>query len=105
MDEYTAYQIERRLRRIERMKSTEYNLGEPMFFHHIAKTGGTSLIEALRAIIPSALAFSERGNLSAKLVEKLIARGLRSNQFIYGHPGTGAARPLRGRDSSGFGNS
>ena len=72
-------------------------LGEPLFFHHVAKTGGTSLIQAIRAVTPPRLCFTERGNLSAPFVDALVARGLVPGQFIHGHPGTGAAQPLRGR--------
>ncbi len=70
---------------------------EPLFFHHIAKTAGTSLIRALRALTPRDLRCTERGNLSAAYSAALVARGLRPGQFIYGHPGTAAALPLRGR--------
>jgi hypothetical protein len=72
-------------------------LGQPLFFHHVAKTGGTSLIRGLRAVTSARLCMTERGNLSMEFVNALLARGLRSGQFIYGHPLTGAARPLRGR--------
>ena len=70
---------------------------EPLFFHHIAKTAGTSLIKALRALTPRRLRCTEHGNLSAAYVAALVARGLRPGQFIYGHPGTAAALKLRGR--------
>lgn len=70
---------------------------EPLFFHHIPKTAGTSLIRALCALTPRQSRCSERGNLSAGYVAELLARGLRPGQFIYGHPGTAAALPLRGR--------
>ncbi len=72
-------------------------LGEPLFFHHIPKTGGTSLIEAIAAMTPPGLCFTERGNLSAAFIESLIGRGLAKGQFIFGHPEAGAARSLRGR--------
>jgi hypothetical protein len=71
--------------------------GPPLLFHHIAKTGGTSLIRGLRAVTPARLCLTERGNLSGGFVDALVRRGLRSGQFIYGHPLTGAMRPLRGR--------
>jgi hypothetical protein len=70
--------------------------GPPLVFHHIAKTGGTSLVRGLRAVTPARLCLTEHGNLSTGFVEALIAGGLRSRQFIYGHPLTGAMRPLRG---------
>jgi hypothetical protein len=71
--------------------------GRPLLFHHIAKTGGTSLVRGLRAVTPARLCLTEHGNLSAGFVEALMAGGLRSRQFIYGHPLTGAVRPLRGQ--------
>jgi hypothetical protein len=71
--------------------------GQPLVFHHIAKTGGTSLVRGLRAVTPARLCLTEHGNLSAGFVEALMAGGLRSRQFIYGHPLTGAVRPLRGQ--------
>ena len=71
--------------------------GHPLFFHHIAKTGGTSLVRGLRAVTPARLCLTERGNFSAGFVEALVADGLRSRQFIYGHPLTGAVRPMRGQ--------
>jgi hypothetical protein len=73
------------------------SLGQPLFFHHIAKTGGTSLIRGLRAVRPARLCMTERGNLSLGFVDALVTRGLRSGQFIYGHPLTGAVQPLRGK--------
>jgi hypothetical protein len=72
-------------------------LGVPLFFHHIAKTGGTSVISAIRSATPQKLAFSEDGNLSADFTRDLASRRLVPGQFIYGHPHTGAATPLRGR--------
>ncbi|MEA2737148.1 MAG: hypothetical protein QOH05_455 [Acetobacteraceae bacterium] len=71
--------------------------GRPLFFHHIAKTGGTSLVRGLRAVTPATSCLTERGNLSAGFVEALVARGLRSSQFIHGHPLTGAVLPVRGK--------
>jgi hypothetical protein len=71
--------------------------GRPLLFHHIAKTGGTSLVRGLRAVTPARLCLTEHGNLSAGFVETLMAGGLRSRQFIHGHPLTGAVRPLRGQ--------
>lgn len=72
-------------------------LGEPLCFHHIAKTGGTSLVRGIRAVTPARLCLTEGGNLSAGFVDALVAGGLRSRQFIHGHPLTGAMRRLRGQ--------
>jgi len=73
--------------------------GDPLFFHHIPKTGGTSLIAAIGEIVPPELAMTERGNLSAEFVDRLVGRGLRRGQFIHGHPLVGAAARLRGRSN------
>jgi hypothetical protein len=78
----------------------EPTANQPFLFLHIPKTGGTSFISTLRAMIPRHLAASENGLLSAPFVEKLIADGLKPGQFIYGHPGPGAALPLRGKACS-----
>ena len=69
----------------------------PVFFHHVPKTAGTSVIKAIRALIPRRLRSTEEGNLSAGYVQRLVERGLQPGQFIYGHPLTAAALPLRGR--------
>jgi hypothetical protein len=71
--------------------------GEPLFFHHVAKTGGTSFVEAMRNITPQELQSTQPGSLSVEFVQKLLERGLRPGEFIYGHVATGAALPLRGR--------
>jgi hypothetical protein len=76
---------------------TRYGVGPPLFFHHVPKTAGTSLIKAIGKMMLPELAFSEKGNLSAAFVAELVERGLTPGQFIHGHPGTGAAMPLRGR--------
>ncbi len=72
-------------------------LGQPLCFHHVAKTGGTSLVRALRALTAAKLCRTDGGNISTGLVDDLLAEGLRSRQFIYGHPLTGAMLRLRGR--------
>src|SRR5262245_16500611 len=75
----------------------QYGVGHPLFFHHVPKTAGTSLIKAIGKMVLPELAFSERGNLSAAFVAQLVERGLTPGQFIHGHPAAGAAAPLRGR--------
>ena len=70
---------------------------EPLFFHHVAKTGGTSFIEAIRNITPQALQCTQPGSLTVEFMQALLADGLRPGQFIYGHVATGAALPLRER--------
>jgi hypothetical protein len=74
-----------------------YGVGRPLFFHHVPKTAGTSLIKAIGKMVLPELAFSEKGNLSAAFIDGLVERGLVPGQFIHGHPGEGAAAPLRGR--------
>jgi hypothetical protein len=71
--------------------------GRPLFFHHIAKTGGTSLIRGLRAVTAARHCLTERGNLSTGFIESLVAGGLHGGHFIYGHPLTGAVLPLRNK--------
>lgn len=71
--------------------------GEPLFFHHVAKTGGTSFVEAMRNITPQELQCTQPGSLTVEFMQALLADGLRPGQFIYGHVATGAALPLRGR--------
>ncbi len=71
--------------------------GEPIFFHHVAKTGGTSLVEAMRVITPLELLSEQPGALTTEFTQALVARGLRRGQFIFGHAATSAALPLRGR--------
>jgi hypothetical protein len=78
-------------------RASRAGVGQPLFFHHVAKTGGTSLIRAIRSVTPAALRFSDNGNLPADFVDRLISRGLTPGQFIYGHPEAGAASRLRGR--------
>jgi hypothetical protein len=75
----------------------QYGAGRPLFFHHVPKTAGTSLIKAIGKMVLPELAFSERGNLSAAFIADLVERGLTPGQFIHGHPGAGAVTPLRGR--------
>jgi hypothetical protein len=70
---------------------------EPLFFHHVAKTGGTSFVEAMRNITPQELQCTQPGSLTVEFVRALLTDGLRPGQFIYGHVATGAALPLRGR--------
>jgi hypothetical protein len=70
---------------------------EPLFFHHVAKTGGTSFVEAMRNITPQELQSTQPGSLTVEFAQALLARGLRPSEFIYGHVATGAALPLRGR--------
>lgn len=69
---------------------------DPLFFYHVAKTGGTSFVEAMRNITPQELQSTQPGSLTVEFAQAIVARGLRPAQFIYGHVATGAALPLRG---------
>jgi hypothetical protein len=71
--------------------------GKPLFFHHIPRTAGTSLIEGIRMMIRPEWAVSDNGNLPSPYVDALVAEGLKSGHFVFGHPGPGAASTLRGR--------
>ncbi len=85
------------LRWLTRRDPARYGVGPPLFFHHVPKTAGTSLIKAIGKMVLPELAFSEKGNLSATFIAELVERGLVPGQFIHGHPRAGAAAPLRGR--------
>lgn len=69
----------------------------PLFFHHVPKTAGTSLIDAIGKQTRPELIATEQGKLSAAFVGELVGRGLEPGQFIHGHPALGAAAPLRGK--------
>ena len=84
----------RALRRLSGAGPPPHEAAGPLFFHHVAKTGGTSLIRAIRALLPTDRVMSEHGDLSLSFTTALARRGLRPGQFVYGHPGTGAVRPL-----------
>jgi len=68
----------------------------PLCFIHIAKTGGTSLTDALARLYPPERVFSEGGNLSIAYLESL-GESLSGPAFLAGHAGQGAAAWLRGR--------
>lgn len=51
----------------------------------------------MRNITPQELQSTQPGSLTVEFAQALVARGLRPEQFIYGHAATGAALPLRGR--------
>lgn len=73
-------------------------LGEdrPLCFLHIAKTGGTSLTEAIAWLYPPDRICSDGGNLSRRYLESLSDR-LNGRLFLAGHAGHGVARYLDGR--------
>src|SRR5262249_8584303 len=76
---------------------SQYGVGRPLFFHHVPKTAGTSLIKAIAKMVLPELALSEKRDVSAAFFAELGERGLTAGQFIHGQPGAGAATPLRGR--------
>lgn len=65
-----------------------------MFFFHIAKTGGTSLTDAIRRRFPKRDLRSERGNLSLAYAEALMAQRSDRCLFIHGHPAAGVGAAL-----------
>jgi hypothetical protein len=86
------------LRRLTGRDPARYGVGRPLFFHHVPKTAGISLIKAIgKMVLPELAVYQWGSNLSATLIAELVERGLTSGQFIYGHPGHGAAALLRGR--------
>ena len=70
---------------------------QPLFFHHISKTAGTSVTAAIRSMTKRSSVVSKGGNLPLAFVQKIVAAGLRPDQFIYGHPGHGVSAVLRGK--------
>jgi hypothetical protein len=86
------------LRRLTGRDPARYGVGRPLFFHHVPKTAGISLIRAIGKMALPELAVYKRGSsLSATLIAELVERGLTPGQFIHGHPEHGAAALLRGR--------
>ncbi len=70
---------------------------QPLFFHHIAKTAGTSVTAAIRSMTKRSSVISKGGNLPLAFVQKIVASGLRPDQFIHGHPAHGVSAELRGK--------
>jgi hypothetical protein len=70
---------------------------QPLFFHHISKTAGTSVTAAIRSMTKRSSVISKGGNLPLAFVQKIVAAGLRPDQFIYGHPAHGVSAVLRGK--------
>lgn len=68
----------------------------PLCFLHIAKTGGTSVTDALARLFPPDCVFTDRGNLSVDYLEELGDR-LTGRVFLAGHPLPGVAESLRDR--------
>ena len=86
------------LRRLTGRDPARYGVGRPLFFHHVPKTAGISLIKAIgKMVLPELAVYKTGGSLSATLIAELVERGLTPGQFIHGHPEHGAAALLRGR--------
>ena len=86
------------LRRLIGRDPARYGVGRPLFFHHVPKTAGISLVKAIgKMVLPELAVYNRGGSLSAALIAELVERGLMSGQFVHGHPEHGAAALLRGK--------
>jgi hypothetical protein len=79
---------------IEPDRRTEEAL--PLYFLHIAKTGGTSLTAALKAFYPAEEVISDAGNISVDFIKAREHR-LHAAVFIHGHAQHGVMSHLMGR--------
>ena len=68
----------------------------PVYFLHIAKTGGTSLTAALKAFYRAEEVISDEGNISVDFIKAQEHR-LRPAVFIHGHAQHGVMSHLMGR--------
>ncbi|HEY2048411.1 MAG TPA: hypothetical protein VGH03_03660 [Caulobacteraceae bacterium] len=68
----------------------------PLCFLHIAKTGGTSVTDALARLFPPDRVFTDNGNLSVEYLEKLGER-FAGRIFLAGHATAGVAEFLQDR--------
>jgi hypothetical protein len=68
----------------------------PLYFLHIAKTGGTSLTEALRGFYPDDEVISDSGNISVDFI-KAHEHRLSGPAFLHGHAQHGVMSYLMGR--------
>jgi hypothetical protein len=68
----------------------------PLCFLHIAKTGGTSLTDALARLYPAERVFSDGGNVNLAYLTSLGPR-LSGRAFLAGHADQGVAGVLQGR--------
>jgi hypothetical protein len=68
----------------------------PLCFLHIAKTGGTSVTDALGRLFPPDRVFTDGGSLSVEYLRGLGDR-LTGRAFLVGHAGPGVAEFLQGR--------
>ena len=79
---------------IEPDRRTEEAL--PLYFLHIAKTGGTSLTAALKAFYRAENVISDAGNISVDFIRGQEHR-LQAPVFIHGHAQHGVMSHLMGR--------
>ncbi len=68
----------------------------PLCFLHIAKTGGTSLSNALGRVYPDDRRFSDGGNITVDYLDR-VEGALSGPCFIAGHPGPGVVPRLAGK--------
>jgi hypothetical protein len=68
----------------------------PLCFLHIAKTGGTSLSNALGRVYPDHRRFSDGGHITVDYLDR-VEGALLGPCFIAGHPGPGVVRRLAGK--------
>jgi len=80
----------------ETTATPKLGVARPLCFLHIAKTGGTTLTDALARLYPPERVFSQGGNLNLGYVESLGPQ-LTEGAFLAGHAGQGVAAALRGR--------
>lgn len=67
-----------------------------LFYFHVAKTAGHSLINEIRQHFAPSQILTERGRVTVPFLQAYGGERLRDIGFIYGHTGTGAAAYLQG---------
>ncbi len=67
----------------------------PLFFNHVPKTGGTSIIRAVRRHTPLGMSLHGEDTLPARYTQRLAQSPLSPYHFIHGHPEFNAATHLR----------
>src|SRR5215475_8602669 len=67
-----------------------------LFYFHVPKTAGTSMIDEIRQHFVEPDILTEGGRLTLPFVQAYGKERLRNLGFIYGHPGSGVAAYLEG---------